>query len=372
MRAEFLSQCLIKHSTCTELTVITTQPNRYPSIAKTVTDENRLINIIRIKVPLHKNGFFDQMKSYSFYCYSVFKIIRQEEFDLVIATSSRLFTACLASLVAYRLKAKFVIDLRDILSDSLTSVFKHSLSRVIIAGIRIIETWTLNRADAINIISPAFISHLHALNFKKKYKVFTNGVDDDLINENFFTEKKYNEKKLILYAGNIGFGQGLHRILPQLASQYKNNLNFRVIGDGAMKKELFSEIKKLGLNNIQILDSMPRGDLMEHYREADIFFIHLNDVEVFERVLPSKIFEYAATKKPIIAGVSGFPAEFIRSELEGVKVFRPCDIGSASDVLKDLNWTNFIYERKDFFQSFSRQKIYSDMAEFIMSVATND
>ena len=54
-----------------------------------------------------------------------------------------------------------------------------------------------------------------------------------------------------------------------------------------------------------------------------ILFIHLNAYPAFEKVLPSKIFEYAATGKPILAGVSGYSADFIRNNLKDkVKIIR--------------------------------------------------
>ena len=47
---------------------------------------------------------------------------------------------------------------------------------------------------------------------------------------------------------------------------------------------------------------------------TDVLFLHLNDYSAFRKVIPSKIFEYAATGKPIVAGVSGYAAEFLRHE----------------------------------------------------------
>ena len=50
---------------------------------------------------------------------------------------------------------------------------------------------------------------------------------------------------------------------------------------------------------------------MSEYDKASILFLHLNDYEAFYKVLPSKIFEYATTGKPIIAGVNGFAKDVI-------------------------------------------------------------
>jgi hypothetical protein len=54
--------------------------------------------------------------------------------------------------------------------------------------------------------------------------------------------------------------------------------------------------------------------------------LHLNDHAAFRKLLPSKIFEYAATAKPMMASVAGFAAEFLESDVEGVEIFPPCYI----------------------------------------------
>lgn len=59
---------------------------------------------------------------------------------------------------------------------------------------------------------------------------------------------------------------------------------------------------------------MKREDLLRVYRHADVLFLHLNNLKAFRRVLPSKIFEYAATNKPIWGGLSGYAGRFAKNE----------------------------------------------------------
>ena len=48
----------------------------------------------------------------------------------------------------------------------------------------------------------------------------------------------------ILYAGNIGVGQGLELIVIPLAIHFKQNIIIHLIGDGSSIKLLKKEIKK--------------------------------------------------------------------------------------------------------------------------------
>src|SRR5574344_1435534 len=77
--------------------VITTEPNRYGSFEATCDSQEIGNNyrIDRIKVPKHSSGMIDQIKSFIVFYRSTYKLIKNKKFDLVYASSSRLFTAFL-------------------------------------------------------------------------------------------------------------------------------------------------------------------------------------------------------------------------------------------------------------------------------------
>ena len=145
-----------------------------------------------------------------------------------------------------------------------------------------------------------------------------------------------DRRLLVVYAGNIGEGQGLHKVLIDLATRLQDQIRFRIIGDGGRRDVLLEGIQQAGLNNIELVSPIDRLELRSEYHHADILFVHLNDYDAFEKVLPSKIFEYAATGKPIWAGVAGFAATFLESEVENAAIFTPCDARSAVVAFDDL------------------------------------
>ena len=51
---------------------------------------------------------------------------------------------------------------------------------------------------------------------------------------------KRNKIKRILYAGNLGEGQGLHKIIPESAKKLEGKFEFVIIGDGGMKNDLIN------------------------------------------------------------------------------------------------------------------------------------
>ena len=112
---------------------------------------------------------------------------------------------------------------------------------------------------------------------------------------------------------------------------------------------------------------MPRQELISLYQSADVLLLHLNHHEAFKKVIPSKIFEYAATGKPILAGVSGTAAQFLRDNVEGAMVFEPCDYKTAAKMLK--NTPLHIYDRSTFVHDYARDVIMTEMAARIVEIA---
>jgi glycosyltransferase involved in cell wall biosynthesis len=115
------------------------------------------------------------------------------------------------------------------------------------------------------------------------------------------------------------------------------------------------------------LPPVDRSQLLSAYRNADVLFLHLNEGEAFKKVLPSKIFEYAALGKPVWAGVSGFAAQFISSQIENAAVFDPCDVEGAARAFESLS----IHQtpRTDFIVRFGRANISRQMAADIIEIA---
>jgi len=346
--------------------VYTTFPNRYKTYKLTSESfENKEnLNIYRIKIPTHNSGFLDQIRSFITYYIEVKKRTKNVEYDLVFASSSRLFTAFLGFRIAKNKRIPLYVDVRDIFFDSIKDLFgSNPIKWIFLPFLKYIEARTFFYATHINLISPGFRDYF------KQYKnsvftFFTNGIDEDFLNYNSVTHSE-DRKKVILYAGNIGEGQGLHKFVPELAKKNENLYDFIIVGDGAAKEKLNNRLKELNCNNVIIKDPVSRASLMKEYENADFLLIHLNDYAAFKKVLPSKIFELGAIDKPIIAGVGGYAAEFIKENLSNVILIEPCDYRDCINKLQAYDYKNV--KRLSFIQKFNRKKINEEMALSISS-----
>ena len=64
---------------------------------------------------------------------------------------------------------------------------------------------------------------------------------------------KPSEQFTLLYVGNIGKSQGLHKIIPQLAKRLEGCAHIKIIGDGRRKIHLENAIHAFGCTNVEIL-----------------------------------------------------------------------------------------------------------------------
>jgi hypothetical protein len=216
-------------------------------------------------------------------------------------------------------------------------------------------------------VSQGFAQYFSTRYPQHQFSYFSNGIDDDFLSVQIpESVTKIDGLVEVLYAGNLGEGQGLHAIIPNLAKKMQGRVRFKIIGDGGRKEALLAALVNAGVDNVELLPPMKREQLIKEYLAADVLFLHLNDYDAFRKVLPSKLFEYGAMGKPIWAGVSGYASEFIRLELDNSAVFHPCDAVLAERVFSQLRLESAPRDR--FIAKFTRTKIVNDLASDILGI----
>jgi glycosyltransferase involved in cell wall biosynthesis len=379
-RAVALIEALSKKiSSEDELHVVTTHPNRYFS-HKVIAKDNELngnIKIHRVKVPSHNGGMVSQIRTFVVFAWYAMQYCSNLRPNFIIGTTSRLMTGLLAGFLAKIFRCKYFIDLRDIFSETISDLVlkKNALiGRITKIFFLLIEKFVLNNASGVNIVSEGFADYFRNQGFDtSKWSFFPNGIDQEFIEFESNKSGKLSSIKTILYAGNIGSGQGLELVLPEIAKKLGNDYIFKVIGDGGKRKLLEERVASMNIENIKLLLPINREELVQHYINADILFLHLNDLPAFKRVLPSKIFEYAAIGKPIVAGLSGYSAKFIQSNIEHALLFTPGDVNKCVDIIRGISNLKVNKEKnREFLEKFSRKRIMLEMADHLLTTASTD
>jgi len=355
-----------------ELHVVTTHPNRYAEHRVEAKDREHsgAVTIHRIQVPLHQSGMVGQSRSFYVFAKTAFKLCKEIQPNFIIGTTSRLMTGVLTSSAAKRLSAPYFIDLRDIFSETISDLFSQKNRLLGIVSKRMfswMERRVFSDAAGVNVVSQGFLEYFDARGIDTKYWTFyPNGVDHEFIGLNNAAVESGLNVITIFYAGNIGSGQGLEMIIPDLAERLGDAFRFVVVGSGGTAHLLKEQVIQRSLKNVELLPPVNRSELIDYYQKADILFLHLNDVPAFRRVLPSKIFEYAALGKPVVAGISGYSARFLQENVPYAQIFDPGDVKAGVEAVElavttevDANEINRFVER------YVRESIMQEMVTYL-------
>ena len=339
-----------------EVEVVTCAPN-FPTGKCFVNYENRLyqreiigsVSIHRVWSYITKNeGVFKRFIDFlSFMISAIIMSHRYKQPDLVVATSPQFFTLIAGYVVARFKSAVFVIEIRDLWPDSIVAVGATS-EGFIIRLFRRLERFLYQAADGIVVVSPAFVEHVKKeIDDKSKVVVVTNGVDKSRFSDLDVTmaKKKFNPngKFLVTYIGTIGLAHGLETIIEAARTlQDDDNIHFVIAGDGAERDNICRLAENL--KNVTILPPLHLDEVAVLHLATDLAIVHLKKSPVFEKVLPSKIFESFASKTPILIGVDGEARDLVEKFSAGI-YFRPEDHKDLVDKLLTLYHQDELYTK---------------------------
>jgi len=210
-------------------------------------------------------------------------------------------------------KRKWIMEVRDLWPDSITAVGMLNNRHLLIRLLRMLESHFYRVASMIVVVTPHTKRILEERRIpNNKISVITNGIPD-WVNEmkSCKSKRPFPETEfLILYAGNLGKSQNLTLLLDvaELMPQFK----FIIIGDGLEKNMLIDYAEKKHLHNVTFMDAiLDKRELAKWYSYADIGVISLIEASLFEHVIPSKLFEYAAFELPVLYIGKGEGAELV-------------------------------------------------------------
>jgi len=164
---------------------------------------------------------------------------------------------------------------------------------------------------------------------REKMSIVMNGTDLAVYqpgDKNAELYKKYGleGKFVVSYIGTVGMACGLEvvlaaaEILGRKEHKDRKEVVFVVVGDGAHREKLEAEAKSRGLANVVFTGRQPKSAMPDWVRSSDASLVHLKKTELFTTVMPSKIFESAGCKRPIIMGVDGFAKKLVMDAQAGL------------------------------------------------------
>jgi glycosyltransferase involved in cell wall biosynthesis len=374
------------------ITVLTAMPN-YPKMEIFDGYKNKFylkekmdgMEIYRsfIFVSKNKNIFFRLLNYFSFVITSFFiGLLKIKRHDFIFCESPPLFLGITAILLSKIKRAQLIFNVSDLWPESaerlgliknkfiltLTTKLEEFLYRnsILITG----QTQGIARN-----ISDRFPS--------KEVYWLKNGVDIKYFDPETIkpgwkeTHGFYKKDFLLLYAGILGYAQGLE-IIMHTADKLRrfSHLKFLIVGSGPEKEKLLMLKDDMKLSNVYFFDIVSKDQMPFLIKDIDASIIPLKKINLFKGAIPSKIFEVMALAKPILLGVEGEAKELFIDEAGAGLFFEPENVEDLVEkILILISNEASVKEmgargQKFVTKFFSRDKIADDFWEKLQSLST--
>ena len=260
-----------------------------------------------------------------------------------VSTSPQFFCGWAGVWYHWLKRVPFVLEIRDIWPESIAAV--GAMQKGI--ATRLLE-WLERRmylaADHIVTVGHGYQDQISAkVPVGGRISVVMNGVDSDFFSPRpadttFLSKWNLSDKFVCSYVGTIGMAHGLEvviRAARTLQDKGRRDIVFLIVGDGARREELQRLAAQEGVaDQIIFTGRMSRDQMPTVLASSDACLVHLRKTELFETVVPSKIFETMAMGRPIIMGVRGESREIVRAAHAGLEMEPESDSDLVSCLLQ--------------------------------------
>ncbi|AUJ23992.1 glycosyltransferase family 4 protein [Virgibacillus dokdonensis] len=274
-----------------------------------------------VRVPIKNNHFSNHILSRLFFYVEIMwrfllKLwkLRKEKYDYIYVSTPPIFIVFAAFVGAFFMKAKVVLEVRDLWPDSLIGVKTFDYP-IIIKCFRVLEKRMYNKSDYIVINSLGFEEHILSKlkNKAKKIIYLPNGPRKQEI----VCEKERQSQFRVVYTGNLGLAQDVDHLKKMASLFHIHDIRFDVLGYGMKTKEFKEHVENNDLSNVYMHNPTTRKKSLQLIKQSNLSIAFLNDNQVFETVLPGKVIDYMTCQTPIIAGIKGTAAKIIETNKAG-------------------------------------------------------
>jgi glycosyltransferase involved in cell wall biosynthesis len=159
---------------------------------------------------------------------------------------------------------------------------------------------------------------------KEKVKMFPLGINTDdfkPLKKSSELQKKIGIKekdKVIIFVGTMYTFAGIENIINEF-SFFEKNVKFIIIGGGPDFNKIKLQVKSKKLeSNVILLGFIPQKKIAKYIALSDICLNPFEINEVTNRILPTKILEYLACKKPVLSTPLNGTKEILLNEKYGI------------------------------------------------------
>ncbi|HUT76281.1 MAG TPA: glycosyltransferase family 4 protein [Polyangia bacterium] len=231
--------------------------------------------------------------------------LRVERPDVILASSPPLPVGAAGATLARRWRVPWVLDVRDVWPDAAIALGELSEGPLVSLAERL-ERRLYRSADAIVTVNEAFREQIaQGADAGARIELIPNGTTEAWLEAGKQTPDRASlglpeDRFIWAYAGNIGLAHGLETAV-EAAGLLGERFLLLIIGAGTKRAEI-ERLAELAPNgSVELRALMPAAEAARHLRAADALLVS----ERQERTVASKLYDYGAVGRPVIAACRG-------------------------------------------------------------------
>ncbi|SEL75586.1 Glycosyl transferases group 1 [Maribacter orientalis] len=294
-------------------------------------------------------------------------VLEKEGIDTIITTGP----PHSVHLIGYYLKQTKAVNWIADFRDPWTTIGYHKKLKLTSSAKRkhkLLESKVLKSADKIIVTSATTKKEFEQIT-EQPIKVITNGYDSEIS-----STQKLDEKFTISHIGSMLTGRNPVKLWQVLSDLLKNNIDFKnalhLQFIGVISDDVLQSLNDFGLQtHFKVVGYVSHEKAIEFQKTSQILLLVEIDSQETIGIIPGKLFEYMAAKRPILGvGPKNWEVADIVSDTKSGCIFEYSDDIALKNVI--LDWFTQ-YQKGELFvtskdiEQYSRRELTRKLAEYI-------
>lgn len=303
------------------------------------------LDVLRLPITHRRGGVLSYLLQYSRFILSSAAIlaarVMRRSYDLVWIHNMP--DVLVASALLPKLRgAKVILDMHDPMPELMTTIYGFGAESLPTKILRSLERWSMARADVVVTVNDACKKIFSSRSCSpEKVQIVMNTPDDAIFPlcqpESYVLNTAPERKFVIMYHGSIVERNGLGLAIEALAKVRHRipTIELRIYGRrNAYLDQILEAAKREGIEDAVSYRGPKRlEELVAEIKQCEVGVIPNERNEFTEINTPTRLFEYLALGKPVIAprtpGITAYFAE------DALRFF---ESGDAEDLAKAIEW----------------------------------
>lgn len=315
-----------------------------------------------------------------FLVFASFVVLFVKKADVVYATSTPLTVGVPALVAKWFRRKPYVFEVRD-QWPAVPIEMGLIKNKILVKMLLQLEKRIYKSASAIVALSPGTAASVKGILGETQkpivtvpncsdIELFRPDIDGSSIRRKF----RWEDKMVLLHAGAMGKVNGLNFVIKAaLRLKDRTDVHFVLIGRGSQKQALSDRIKRLGLSNIEVLESRPKSQLPGFMAAADVSLVILADYPILEHNSANKFFDSLSAGKPVLLNYSGWQRQVLEEDNAGFG----CELCDLDEFVEKVLYFNSHKQqliemgqnaRRIAEEKFSRAKLAAEALDVINSI----